>query len=150
MIVTLGTDVEDALARLASVRQSTHDSKDFTNAVGARALVDVSAAVPGVLFGLASRASSSEASSRRRLLYNTVVSNVPGPATPTYFCGARMTDIYGMGPIRDGQGLFHFISSYCGTFTISTLACAEMLPDPGFYGECLDVSFEELRTATSC
>ena len=60
-----------------------------------------------------------------------------------------MTGVYGLGPLQDGQGLFHFISSYCGEFTISTLACQEMMPDVAFYGDCLDGSFDALLTAGS-
>jgi diacylglycerol O-acyltransferase / wax synthase len=147
MIVSLGTDHADPLDRLAAVSQATDSSKELTNAVGARTLTDMSAAVPGALFGLASRASSRVATNPKRLRYNTVVSNVPGPPAPLYCCGARMTGIYGMGPLQDGQGLFHFISSYCGEFTISTLACQEMMPDAVFYGDCLTESFKALRAA---
>jgi WS/DGAT/MGAT family acyltransferase len=149
MVVSLGTDCADPLERLARVAAGTQGSKALTNAIGARTLTDMSAAVPGALLGLASRASTRAATNPKRLRYNTVVSNVPGPQAPLYCCGARMTGLYGMGPLQDGQGLFHFITSYCGTFTISTLACAEMLPDAQFYGDCLDESFEALRGAAS-
>jgi diacylglycerol O-acyltransferase len=147
MIVSLGTDCADPLDRLATVGKATKSSKELTNAIGARTLTDMSAAVPGALFGLASRASSRAATNPKRLRFNTIVSNVPGPQAPLYCCGARMTGIYGMGPLVDSQGLFHFISSYCGEFTISTLACQDMMPDPAFYGDCLDASFEALRNA---
>lgn len=149
MIVSLGTDCADPLERLAGVTAATQSSKELTNAIGARTLTDMSAAVPGAWLGLASRASTRAATKPTRLRYNTIVSNVPGPQAPLYCCGARMTGLYGMGPLQDRQGLFHFISSYCGAFTISTLACQEMLPDAQFYGDCLDESFEALRSATS-
>ena len=149
MIVSLGTDCTDPLERLATVATTAQSSKELTNAIGARTLTDFSAAVPGALLGLASRASTRAAANPKRLRYNTVVSNVPGPRAPLYCCGARMTGVYGLGPLQDGQGLFHFISSYCGEFTISTLACQEMMPDVAFYGDCLDGSFEALLTAGS-
>jgi WS/DGAT/MGAT family acyltransferase len=147
MIVSLATDLADPVDRLTAVAKATESSKELTNAVGARTLTEMSSAVPGVLFGLASRASGRASANPKRLRYNTIVSNVPGPPAPVYCCGARMTGIYGMGPIQDGQGLFHFISSYCGEFTISTLACQRMMPDAAFYGDCLRESFEELRKA---
>ena len=38
MFTTLGTDIADPLERLAAVREGTHNSKEFTNALGARTL----------------------------------------------------------------------------------------------------------------
>jgi hypothetical protein len=35
-----------------------------------------------------------------------------------------------------------------GTITLSFTACRDMMPDPAFYAECLQESFEELRDAT--
>jgi hypothetical protein len=38
--------------------------------------------------------------------------------------------------------------SYCGTVTISIVADRNIMPDPSFYRECLEKSFNELKTAT--
>jgi len=40
------------------------------------------------------------------------------------------------------------VFSYCGWVMVSLTSCREMMPDPGFFGECLDQSFEALREAT--
>jgi hypothetical protein len=34
-----------------------------------------------------------------------------------------------------------------GTITLSFTACRQMLPDPAFYAECLQESFDELKKA---
>jgi hypothetical protein len=34
-----------------------------------------------------------------------------------------------------------------GTISLSFSACRDMLPDPGFYADCLWESYEELRDA---
>jgi len=68
---------------------------------------------------------------------------VPGPQIPLYFTGAEMKSNFSLGPPIDGMGLFHGLGSYCGRFNISVSACREMLPDPAFYAQCLQESFEE-------
>jgi hypothetical protein len=42
------------------------------------------------------------------------------------------------------MGLIHPVLSYCGDITISFTSCREMLPDPAFYADCLQNSFDEL------
>jgi hypothetical protein len=56
---------------------------------------------------------------------------------------------YGTGPVQDGLGLFHVISSYCGQFVISATSCRVMMPDPAFYRQCLRDSFDELLAAAT-
>ena len=55
---------------------------------------------------------------------------------------------FGTGPVTDGIGLFHVISSYCGQFTISATSCRQMMPDPEFFADCIQASYDELRDAT--
>ncbi len=58
--------------------------------------------------------------------------------------GAQLVAMYGAGMITDGMGLIHPVMSYCGDITISFTSCREMLPDPAFYADCLQSSFDEL------
>ena len=55
MFVTLGTDIADPYQRLVAIRQATRDSKEFTNALGARTLLDMADLMPGGLVGLGAR-----------------------------------------------------------------------------------------------
>ena len=43
----------------------------------------------------------------------------------------------------------HVIGSYCGQFVISATSCRVMMPDPAFYRQCLQESFEELLAAAT-
>jgi hypothetical protein len=54
----------------------------------------------------------------------------------------------GAGPVVDGLGLFHAIGSYCGEFSIAVTSCRDMMPDPEFYHQCLQHSFDALHAAT--
>jgi diacylglycerol O-acyltransferase / wax synthase len=150
MMVSLASDVADPVKRLIAVRESTHNSKEFTQAVGARTLTEYSQFIPGGLAGLAARnASRFEAAQSGNPAVNAVVTNVPGPREPLYFAGARLVTIMGMGPISDGMGLIHPVTSYCDELIVSATSCREMMPDPGFYGQCLEDAWVDLMKATN-
>lgn len=56
--------------------------------------------------------------------------------------------IMGIGPVMDMMGLFHAVISGAGKITINFVSCRELLPDPGFYRECLQQAYDELESAT--
>ena len=155
MMVQLGSHLADPLARLAFVRDSTSNSKAINQAVGARNLADYSQFIPSQLAGLASRLMTSpsiramtESLAENAVpVFNTVVTNVPGPQIPLYFAGARMTKFMPLGPVMDGLAIFHPVFSYCGQIAVAFTSCREALPDPAFYAECLQASFDELKAA---
>jgi WS/DGAT/MGAT family acyltransferase len=150
MSVTLRTEEADPLARLRKVHRGTRASKATAEAIGAQTMTDITQFVPGSLAGLAARLYTRLGLANRvRPFLNTVITNVPGPQIPLYFTGARMVALYGMGPVMDGMGLIHPVFSYDGRISISFTACRNQMPDPGFYAECLDASFDELRRAAA-
>jgi hypothetical protein len=50
-------------------------------------------------------------------------------------------------PPFDQLATFHTVVSYGGRVCVAFTACRDMLPDPAFYAECIEASFNELRTA---
>ncbi len=149
MTVRIGSHIEDPIERLLSVSKGTRHAKELTNAIGAKSMTDYAQFIPSTLTASAARlASRMGLVNRIKPLYNCVITNVPGPQVPLYFTGARMISSFGMGPPIDGTGLFHAIGSYCGTFNIAVCCCREMMPDPAFYAQCLQESFDELYDAT--
>ena len=121
----------------------------MTAAIGARNLADMTQFMPGMLAGMAGRLVARTGLMRRMTsMANCVVSNVPGPQVPLYFTKARMVANFGLGFVLDGIGLFHAVLSYNGAVTVTIVACREQMPDPGFYAECLEDAFAELREAS--
>ena len=150
MSVTLHSQLADPLERLARVYAGTQSSKAMAQAIGAETMTDVTQFLPGSLAGLAARLYTRLGLANRIAPFlNTVITNVPGPQIPLYFCGARMVSLYGLGPVMDGMGLIHPVFSYAGRITIAFTSCRRMMPDPGFYADCLDASFSELRDAAA-
>ncbi|MEH6586152.1 MAG: wax ester/triacylglycerol synthase family O-acyltransferase [Halioglobus sp.] len=145
MTVKIRSDIADPRERLQAVHEGTRDAKEFTHAVGAKAMTDYTNMMPAKLVSEAARLSSRLGlANHMSPQYNCVITNVPGPPVPIFSTGARMVASYGTGPVTDGLGLFHAIGSYCGQFVISATCCRVMMPDPEFYKECLQESFDEL------
>jgi WS/DGAT/MGAT family acyltransferase len=150
MSVTLHSDVADPLERLARVHEGTRSAKEMAEAIGAETMTDVTQFVPGSLAALAARLYTRLGLANRISPFlNTVITNVPGPQIPLFFCGARMVSTFGLGPVLDGMGLIHPVFSYAGRISISVTSCREMMPDPGFYADCLEASFADLREAAA-
>jgi diacylglycerol O-acyltransferase len=150
MQVTLHSDEPDPLRRLEKIHQTTQASKKTAEAIGARTMTDVTQFVPGMLAGLAARAYTRLGLANRvRPFLNTVITNVPGPQIPLYFTGAKIVALHGLGPIMDGMGLIHPVFSCSGRISIAATACRQQMPDPGFYAQCLQESFEALQDAAA-
>jgi diacylglycerol O-acyltransferase / wax synthase len=148
MVVPLHTEIGNPLERLEAVHEGALQSKALTKAVGARLLTDYGQFVPSALSGLAARLYTRfNLANRVNPFFNTVVTNVPGPQQPLYFCGARLVTTFGMGPIGDGLGLIHPVFSYCGQITVAATSCRKLMPDPAFYAKCIQESFDELKAA---
>ena len=148
MTVRVGSDVADPMERLAAVHAGTFSAKELTNAVGAKSMTDYAQFIPSTLTASAAKLYSRLGLANRiKPAYNCVITNVPGPQIPLYFTGAQMKSSFALGPPIDGMGLFHGLGSYCGKFNICVSACREMMPDPAFYAQCLQESFDEMLAA---
>jgi WS/DGAT/MGAT family acyltransferase len=150
MTVQVRSDMTDPLERLQAVHDSSSKAKELTNAIGAKAMTDYTQFIPSMLTAQAARlASRWGLANHMNPSFNCVITNVPGPPIPLYNTGAKMVANFGTGPVQDGVGLFHVIGSYCGQFTISATSCRVMMPDPDFYRQCLQDSFDELLAAAN-
>jgi len=148
MAIALRTDVAEPLQRLRLVHEEAVNSKAYMNAVGARLLTDWSNRMPAQVTALGFRAASATGLlTSSKPVFNTIVTNVPGPQTPLYMAGARVLRSFGAGPCMDGMGLFHVVTSYAGQIAVSFQSCRDMMPDPGFYEICLQESFAALKAA---
>ncbi|WP_428481200.1 wax ester/triacylglycerol synthase family O-acyltransferase [Pyruvatibacter mobilis] len=148
MTVAIGTDIADPMERLEAVFAHTTSSKELTNAVGAKNMTDYTQFIPSMTAGLAARLYSGlSLANRMKLPMNCVITNVPGPNVPLYMTGARLVTQFGLGPILDGMGLIMPVFSYGGQITISISSCREMVPDPAYFAQCIQESFDELLAA---
>ena len=151
MTVSLCSDISDPLQRLAAVHEEAVNAKAYAQALGPRFAVDLADVMPGNVLSLAIRTAAVTGLAEASTIFNTIVTNVPGPPFQLYMCGAELIDSISLGPLLPNVGLFHIVYSSVqnkrGSVTLSFTACRDMLPDPGFYADCLQAAFEELRDA---
>ncbi|NQX95036.1 MAG: wax ester/triacylglycerol synthase family O-acyltransferase, partial [Erythrobacter sp.] len=148
MVAPLGTHIADPSKRLAYVYGQTKNSKAMTNAIGARTMTEVSKVNPLLYMALGAQLFNRVSLAHRAMPFNTVVTNVPGPPVHIYSSSARLESMaLSLICLTDGLGLAHVVQSYVDEAYISFTACRDIMPDPEFYSQCLQDSFEELLAA---
>jgi WS/DGAT/MGAT family acyltransferase len=148
MTVPVCSHIADPLKRLQAVTKGSHEAKELMGAIGAKTITEFANFMPSTLTASAAKlASNLGFANHTSPTYNCTVTNLPGPQKELYFTGARMLKSIGSGPLTDGNGLFHAVTTYCGSLSIAFLSCPAMMPDPEFYAQCLRESFAELAEA---
>lgn len=150
MVAPLGTHIGNPAERLRFVHAQTINSKAITESLGAREMTEMSQSSPALFMALGARLYSRLGLAKRiSPAFNTIVTNVPGPPVTLYSAGARLVSMHGLLCLTDGQGIGHVVQSYVDQATIGFTACREMMPDPEFYSQCLQNSFDALIEAAS-
>jgi WS/DGAT/MGAT family acyltransferase len=142
--VSMATDVHDPIARIERIVATTAKLKS-QGAQSMSQMMDLAQAMPGNLTGTVQRALVRMINRAGRSLgVHTIVTNVPGPQAPMYFCGAKAVFMSGMAPVVDGMGLINAVGGYGGIVPICFTADRDMMPDPEFYEGCIDDAVAEL------
>lgn len=145
---SIHTDIADPLTRLTAIKESAENAKQFgeqTPLVDALKLAGVFS--PRLTKGLVGFYINNRLTEHLPVNLSSVISNVPGPPFPVYSCGAKLVQYHGIGLLTPGVGLFHLVMSYCGRLTVTILGDRDIMPDPGFYRQCIEQSFAELKAA---
>ncbi|RVW03485.1 wax ester/triacylglycerol synthase family O-acyltransferase [Rhodococcus spongiicola] len=129
MFTQLGTDIADPVERLYMIAERNTINKDHNEALGATLLQDWAQFAAPAVFGSAMRVYASlKLAERHPVVHNLVVSNVPGPPLPLYFMGARIKQMYPLGPVFHGAGLNVTVMSLNGRLDVGLVACKELAP----------------------
>lgn len=148
MLVGLPIDEPDPLERFARLRSGTAGAKDQHGALGATTIQQLAELAPGSVFALAARLyTSTRAADRHRPIWNTIVSNVPGPPIPLFCAGARVEAIYPLGPVHEMNGLNITLFSYEKTIYVGLNGDRDLMPDIDAVGEAMRASLDELAEA---
>lgn len=130
IFTSLHTDLADPVARLHAIHATTAEAKAQGKALGLDMLERWWEYIPPGPFSLFMRAySASGAANLHAAPFNVVVSNVPGPPVAVYIAGARLSELYSVGPILQGIGLNVTVWSYEGNMNFSAITCPDLLPD---------------------
>jgi diacylglycerol O-acyltransferase len=150
LFTTLATDLDNPLARLRTIHDVTAVAKEVNRLLGTSLMEDWVEYTPPRPYAWVMREYG-----RLRLAnwhpppVNVVVSNVAGPREPLYAAGARLVELYSVGPILEGVGLNITLWSYLGDMNVGILGCRELVPEPRRIGDLMHAALDELAAASS-
>jgi diacylglycerol O-acyltransferase / wax synthase len=153
MLAMLPTHIPDPGLRLEIVHAATKIAKAQQAAIPQGLVDQITDFAPPALTARAARVVFATGVLHRLPPFNLTISNVPGPNTPVYLCGARMIAHYPVSVVTDGQGLNVTLVGYLGQLHFGLVACRELVPDidvlAGYLVDELDllVTAAEKRTA---
>ena len=145
MSLPVFSNIANPVDRLKSIVRASQTAKAQKSGLASRVATDLSQHVPAATLSALSPIIIQMGGADR--VCNAFISNIPGVQFPVYFCGAEVTDIFGMAPIGAGMGLFIATPSYNGKMTFSITTTRQIMPDTPFFMDCLRRALDELKKA---
>jgi diacylglycerol O-acyltransferase len=137
-VMTLATDIEDPIARLEVIRESSSAAKSLMGSSKAAIPTDFpSFGAPWLISGLASMYGRSGLANSLPPVANVAVSNVPGAQMPLYVAGAKMLTYFPVSIPMHGVALNMTVQSYNGSLEYGLIACRRAVPDIDDLGDFL-------------
>lgn len=145
MFIKIGTDIEDPRQRLEEVHQRTQRGGVIARDIVQELITSASEMFPAPVRMLQSWLYLQARIISKYPLFNTVISNVPGPmgGNAHYFAGAKLLSSFAIPPIADGSALNHGITSLYDQIKLGVLADREIVPDMDLYIDCIRQSMNE-------
>ncbi|MCC7075800.1 MAG: wax ester/triacylglycerol synthase family O-acyltransferase [Acidimicrobiia bacterium] len=145
MFASMATDLEDPGERLLTINRGTQSAKEMQRALAVDKIIGLSEAFsPGLIEVAARMYTAAQLDGRTPPIFNTIVSNVPGPPFPLYVAGARLAAMYPMGPLLYGGGLNISVISYLDSMDFGFLSCRTTVPDVWTIAEGIPLALKEL------
>jgi diacylglycerol O-acyltransferase len=143
MFCNLHTDIDDPVQRLHAIAESDWHAKEHSTALGPTLLVDfaevLSRGAFGLLLNVASRTPLTHTA-----IHNVVISNVAGPTTTLYSCGAEVKALYPLGPIFHGSGLNITVMSLGNMLNVGIISCPALVDDLWDLADRFEEELQEL------
>ena len=124
VMVKLGTDLEDPADRLSSIHKSMKTGKDALSSMSPLQITAMSALgmAPSIITPML------RLQGIVRPPFNLIISNVPGPRSPQYLNGARMTGSYPLSIPINGMALNITCNSYAEDMDFGLTGCRRSVP----------------------
>jgi WS/DGAT/MGAT family acyltransferase len=139
----LPVGVAEPVARLRQIADAMDGVKESGQAVGAQVLTELSGFAPPTVMAQAARLVA------HQRLFNTVVTNVPGPQFPLYMLGRELDAVLPMVPLAQNQALGIAVMSYNGQLNFGLNADYDALADLEALAGELRASVNELVAAAA-
>jgi WS/DGAT/MGAT family acyltransferase len=133
--VHLPIQCDDPVERLMALNEeTTRQKKRHRSGGGGDVLKNVAdlinnITIPWIATHMVGLFSSSHLADHVPPLWNLIISNIAGPPVPLYTTGARLTQLFPIGPVQQGSGLNITVMSVVDRLCFGALACTELVPD---------------------
>ena len=145
MLVSLASDVDDPVARLDAIAESSRVAKEQEKLHRGRLVGDLARmALPALVSRLARAMAATRVFDKVRPPFNVVVSSVRGPDFPLFCAGSRVVDMFPVGPIAEGIGVNVTVLSYLDSVHFGLFACRRLLPELHDLASHVDDALAEL------
>jgi WS/DGAT/MGAT family acyltransferase len=146
----LPTDVAEPLPRLAAAQAAGKEAKNLFADMRDLVTTDVSIlGAPLVVIGLTRLWVGARAANYLRPVFNTLVSNVPGPRQTVYCVGAPAIHYFPVSIPYHGCALNMTVHSYLDQLDFGLIACSEAVPDVQRIADFVVEDFDAMREAAS-
>jgi diacylglycerol O-acyltransferase / wax synthase len=123
MIVRLPISCSDPVSCFQQISEETKGAKGSGQALGAKALTDLSGFAPPTLLDQGARLTA------RQRFVNLVVTNVPGPQQPLHMGESRLLEFFPLVPLGKNLALNFAILSYDGNVFFGLVGDFDAVPD---------------------
>jgi WS/DGAT/MGAT family acyltransferase len=148
LITTLATDIADPVARIRRIHDVAEEARTFQDTLGKDMMERWTQLTPPKPFAALMRAYSRfKIADHHPPPINLVVSNVPGPREELEIAGAKLVDLFSVGPVLEGIGLNITVWSYLDRMNFSGIACPDSLPDLRGLLDRIEPALDELLAA---
>lgn len=149
LFVSLHTELEDPLERLAAVHRSVAGAKRLHDATGPELMEVMLGYTPPKPYAWAmQRYSGLDVAELHRSPVNVIVSNVPGPRQPLWVAGARLAEFFSAGPILEGIAVNVTAWSYMDALDVMVTSCARAMSQPSRVTDAMSAILAEMGSAT--
>ena len=138
MFVELPCDEPDSVRRLERVHASTSQRKEAREPEQSDAVLNAASYLPRILQRVMSRAVASP------MLFNLVVSNIPGPREPMWMRGLELEESYPIVPLAERHALSIGMTTIKDDACFGLYADRKTLPDADRLAWHLDAAVDEL------
>ncbi|MBB1035580.1 wax ester/triacylglycerol synthase family O-acyltransferase [Dietzia sp. CQ4] len=149
MFASLATDVPDPVERFHRIVDASATAKEQAGSIRPALLDNWGRMSPRGLLDMGMRVYEAlRLADVHPVIYNLIISNVPGPRKPLYFLGARITHMHPFGPLLHGAGLSVTSVSIDGHLDLGVISCEHLVPDPDVIARGIGAGLEELLELT--
>ncbi|MDX2356777.1 wax ester/triacylglycerol synthase family O-acyltransferase [Dietzia sp. PP-33] len=150
MFASLATDEPDPVERYRRISAAAETTKRQAGTVRPALLANWARMSPRWLLDVGMRAYETfRLADVHPVIYNLIISNVPGPRHSLYFLGARITHMHPFGPLLHGAGLSVTSVSVNGRLDVGVVSCEHLVPDPDVVADGIEAALDELVELTA-